>query len=146
MKYPTIALVFVIVVITFYFFSLNGQGEREDEISVEQVRQMIAKKDSVVLVDVRTVPEFDGSLGHIEGAILIPLAELNSRMNELEKYKDLNLIVICSSGIRSNRATQILRDYDFEAYNMQGGMLAWNEMLATTKKDTSGGIDETNTE
>jgi rhodanese-related sulfurtransferase len=146
LKYPTIALVFVIIIITFYFFSLKGQGEREDEVSVEQVRQMIAEKDSVVLLDVRTVPEFDGSLGHIEGAILLPLAELESRMSELEKYKNLELILICRSGNRSGRATQILRDNEFEAYNMQGGMLAWNAMLATTKKDTTGGMDETDVE
>lgn len=143
MKYPTIALVFVIVIIAFYFFSFIGQGNGEDEVSVEQVRQMITEKDSIILLDVRTVLEFDGSLGHIPGAILIPLAELESRMDELEVYKDAEVIVICRSGNRSGRATRILSDNGFKAYNMLGGMLAWNKILATTKNDSTGVRDET---
>jgi len=146
LKYPTLVLVFIIVLIAFYFFSLSGQGKSENEVSVEQVKQMIAEADSLVLLDVRTVLEFNGSLGHIEGSILLPLAELDSRMNELEKYKDWELIVICTGGSRSGQATQILRDNEFEAFNMQGGMLAWNAMLETTKQDTTGGMNETNAE
>jgi rhodanese-related sulfurtransferase len=144
LKYPTVALIFVIIVIAFFFFSLNGQGNNDDEVSIEQVRQMISEKDSLVLVDVRRVAEFDGPLGHIPGAILIPLAELESRIDELEEYRETEMIVICRSGNRSGPATRLLRERGFKSYNMLGGMLAWNTMLETTKIESNGLMDETN--
>ena len=143
MKYPTMGFVFVIVVIAFYFFSIYGQDKIEYEVSVEQVKQMIAETDSLVLLDVRRVPEFDGSLGHIPGAILLPLAELESRMIELEGFKESEMIVICRGGDRSGGATRLLRENGFNAYNMNGGMLAWNDMLETTKIDSTGESNET---
>jgi rhodanese-related sulfurtransferase len=142
LKYLKIALLFVIILLAFYLFSFAGQGKGEDVVTIEQVKSKITEKDSIVLVDVRTLPEFDGSLGHIPGAILVPLAELESRMTELEGFKDTEMIVICRSGNRSSQATRILRENGFNAYNMQGGMLAWNKMLETAKSDSTGEIDE----
>jgi rhodanese-related sulfurtransferase len=143
LKYQRIALLFVIILLAFYLFSFACQGKGEDVVTIEQVKSKITEKDSIVLVDVRTVPEFDGSLGHIPGAILVPLAELESRMTELEGFKDTEMIVICRSGNRSSQAMRILRENGFNAYNMQGGMLAWNKMLETAKSDSTGEIDET---
>ena len=58
-------------------------------------------------------------------------------------FKDTEMIVICRSGNRSSQATRILKENGFNAYNMQGGMLAWNKMLETAKSDSTGEIDET---
>jgi len=139
-------LLFVIIIIAFYFFSFKGQDESENVVTVEQVNSKITEKDSIFLVDVRTVPEFDGSLGHIDGAILLPLAELEVRMTELEDLKDTEMIVICRSGNRSGQATRLLRENGFQAFNMQGGMLAWDKMLKAAISDSTGEINETTSE
>ena len=143
MKYQIIVLVLIIVLMAFSFCSSAGQDKKEDEVTVEQVKQKMVKKDPIILLDVRTVPEFDGDLGHIPGAILIPLAELESRMPEIERYKDSEMVVICRSGNRSGQATRFLREKGFNAYNMNGGMLAWNKLSETEKSDSTGENDET---
>jgi rhodanese-related sulfurtransferase len=59
-------------------------------------------------------------------------------MDELEKFKDKELIVICSSGIRSGSATRFLRKMGFEAFNMEGGMQAWNRLQHNPLNDSTG--------
>ncbi len=65
-----------------------------------------AQKQALVL-DVRTPAEF--AAGHIEGALNVPLKELERRIPEIASDKDTPLMVHCQSGGRSAAATQILR-------------------------------------
>ena len=135
MNYTTVAFLIGILIIAFYFFSFKIQGNVE-EVTTLQVKEMITENDSLVLIDVRTHKEFIGEEGYIEGAILIPLSELKSRVDELDKFRDKELIVICSSGSRSASATRFLRKKGFEAFNMDGGMQAWNKINENIKIDT----------
>jgi sulfur dioxygenase len=76
------------------------------------------------ILDVREPAEFEGPLGHICGAILIPLGELAERTGEL--YRDRPIIAVCRAGSRSAQATVILREAGFgEVANLAGGMLRW---------------------
>jgi glyoxylase-like metal-dependent hydrolase (beta-lactamase superfamily II)/rhodanese-related sulfurtransferase len=78
----------------------------------------------VQVLDVREPEEFDGPLGHIEGAKLIPLGSLSHRANELKTDKPL--VVVCRSGARSAQATVLLGKAGFERVaNLSGGMLRW---------------------
>ena len=97
------------------------------EITVEQVKMKIADSADVVLLDVRTEGEFKGNLGHLPGAVLIPIQELENRLNELDEYKNKEIIVYCRSGNRSGTGAQILNEKGFNAVNMLGGMIEWNE-------------------
>ena len=90
--------------------------------------------EQILLLDVRTSEEFDGTMGHIEGSILIPLYELEERLAELDEYQSHEIIVICRSGNRSGIGTQILIENGYKALNMDGGMIAWNNMLEDQKK------------
>ena len=81
----------------------------------------------------RTPDEYAGSVGHIEGAVLIPLSELEDRLDELDEYKDHEIIVICLGGYRSRTGARILLKQKFRAYNMLGGMIAWNKMQSEMK-------------
>jgi rhodanese-related sulfurtransferase len=90
--------------------------------------QWLAHQDSsVLLLDVRTPEEYDDGLGHVAGAMLIPVQELEKRMNELEPYKRKTIIAICRSGNRSGKAADLLIRHGFTAMNMAGGMIRWNE-------------------
>ena len=78
----------------------------------------------VQIVDVREPDEFDGALGHVPGARLIPLGSLMGRTSELEKSKPL--VVVCRSGARSAQATVLLGKAGFDKVaNLSGGMLRW---------------------
>lgn len=74
------------------------------------------------IVDVREAREF--SVGHLEGAMNIPVAELAARLHEIPS--DTVPVFVCRSGARSLTACGIaLRGGRVEAINLEGGMLAW---------------------
>ncbi len=98
------------------------------EITVADVQKKLNVKNNILLLDVRTVTEFDGPLGHIAGAVLIPIQELEERIDELNEHKGKEIIVICHSGNRSQTGTRILISHGFNAVNMVGGMKAWNDL------------------
>ncbi len=98
-----------------------------DVVSMEEFQSNILDSNTVVL-DVRTEEEFHGPLGHIKGAILIPIDELSLRINELNEVKSKDIYVVCRSGNRSNFGKDILRENNFNAINIDGGMLAWKPL------------------
>ena len=98
-----------------------------DIVSMEEFQSEILSENTFVL-DVRTEAEFYGPLGHIDGAMLIPIDELSLRINELEDMKDKDIYVVCRSGNRSNVGKNILKENSFNAINVDGGMLAWKPL------------------
>jgi rhodanese-related sulfurtransferase len=79
---------------------------------------------AVQILDVREPGEFDGPLGHIRGARLIPLGELAERAGALAR--DRPIVAVCRAGSRSAQATVILREAGFgDVANLAGGMLRW---------------------
>jgi sulfur dioxygenase len=79
---------------------------------------------AVQILDVREEEEFTGPLGHIEGAVLIPLGQLAERIDELQR--DRPIVAVCRAGGRSAQATAILQQAGFsEIANLNGGMLRW---------------------
>lgn len=80
--------------------------------------------DDALIIDVREDKEF--AAGHIPRARHIPLSQLSSRLQELEKFKAKPILVTCRSGQRSARACNLLKKAGFETvYNQAGGILAW---------------------
>ncbi len=76
------------------------------------------------MIDVREPDEYDGPLGHIPGAELIPLGALSARAGEIPR--DRPVIAVCRAGGRSAQATVILRKAGMERVaNLAGGMLRW---------------------
>ena len=76
------------------------------------------------IVDVRDREEFDGPLGRIPGALLIPLSELSGRLGELARERPV--VAVCRSGARSARAVNMMQSAGFrDVANLAGGMLRW---------------------
>jgi rhodanese-related sulfurtransferase len=91
-------------------------------VSTEEAKQLIDNNEVIVL-DVRTPDEFQG--GHILNSTLIPLQELENRLTELNKGE--SYLVVCRSGNRSTKASEILTGNGFSnIYNMTGGMNNWS--------------------
>ncbi len=77
------------------------------------------------LIDVREPHEFDGELGHIANALLVPLGGLTEFLKREDKHS--KILFICRSGARSGRATlQAMAAGFTDVSNMAGGMLEWN--------------------
>lgn len=92
-------------------------------ITVQDLQHRLDAGDGPVLLDVRQPQERDiASLG----GTLIPLGELPQRVDELEDVKGREVVVYCRSGGRSAQAVQFLRAQGFDAYNLEGGTLAWS--------------------
>ena len=78
----------------------------------------------VQIVDVREPDEFNGSLGHLPGAQLLPLGVLKDKVSVLKKESPI--VTVCRSGARSAQATVILGKAGFDKVaNLSGGMLRW---------------------
>lgn len=96
-------------------------GERKTRVTPQEARDAVAAGRST-LVDVRRYDDYLN--GHADGAVCIPLAELERRAGELPRDTPVDLV--CRLGNSSGIALQKLQALGFEnAANVAGGMEAW---------------------
>lgn len=96
-----------------YTWNINPQNAR-----------FLQEKQEAIIIDVRENNEWNA--GHINGAIHIPLNEIEERISELMRYKNNQLILQCRSGGRSMKAIDILKKSGFNNLkNMDGGLNEW---------------------
>ena len=95
-----------------------------EEISAVELKKMLDDGEDFQLIDVRQPDEY--AFAKIEGAKLIPLGEIISRMGELDSDKEV--ILHCKMGGRSARAIEFLRasGYTGPLKNLRGGITAWS--------------------
>lgn len=99
-------------------------------------RTAYEQREDLEIVDVREDAEWKE--GRIEGAVHIPLAELEERIGELDGARPV--VTVCRSGQRSLRAADLLGDLGYRAESMEGGMQAWQDAgLPITTPDGSPG-------
>ena len=90
-----------------------------------EATQLINRQDAVVL-DVRNADEFQK--GHILNARNVPLAQLETRLSDLDRYRQKPVIVTCETGNRSGAAVAVLRRSGFaQVFNLSGGVAAWQQ-------------------
>ncbi len=95
-----------------------------EEISAVELKKKLDDGDDFQLIDVRQPDEY--AFAKIEGAKLIPLGEIPSRVGELDPKKEV--ILHCKMGGRSARAIEFLRSsgYTGPLKNLRGGITAWS--------------------
>ena len=91
-----------------------------------------ARSNNILLLDVRTAAEFNGTapdkFGRLKNALNIPIQELEARIKELDAYKDKEIIVYCSHSHRSPQASYLLTQNGFKKIiNLQYGMHMWKD-------------------
>lgn len=108
------------------FWSLIGNNIRGiKDVDCTAALQLINHKNALVL-DVREDGEY--KLGHILNSMHIPLGKLNERSDELEKFKDQPIVVVCRTSNRSGMACATLAKRGFtQAYVLAGGVTAWQK-------------------
>jgi rhodanese-related sulfurtransferase len=109
--------------VLFALFVRNEMSRGGATVSAQQLVQLVNSEDAVV-IDVRDKGEFDE--GHIVGAINVPHANLDARLDELKKYKDKPVVIACKMGQHSGTAGTILRKAGFENVSrLRGGITEW---------------------
>ncbi len=94
-------------------------------INVRELKRKMDAREKFSLIDVREPFEFD--IAKIDGATLIPLGEIATRIDELENEE---IIVHCHSGARSAQAVDLMRKAGLtNVYNLEGGIDAWSEEI-----------------
>jgi molybdopterin/thiamine biosynthesis adenylyltransferase/rhodanese-related sulfurtransferase len=92
-------------------------------ISVKELKAKMDNGETFTLIDVREPFEYD--IAHIAASRLIPLGELETRIDELPRAG--TLVLQCHTGGRSEHATRLLREAGFDnAVNLEGGIDAWS--------------------
>ncbi len=95
-------------------------------VTVQDLNEARLTRAPHLLLDVREPAEH--AVGHIEGSMLIPLGELESRLGELPR--DRRILVHCKGGGRSAKAVGLLRQRGFDdAWNVTGGITAWSQEI-----------------
>jgi sulfur-carrier protein adenylyltransferase/sulfurtransferase len=93
-----------------------------NEINVLELKERIDRGEAPAIIDVREPQEY--KICRIAGAVLIPMRELPSRVDELDRTAEV--VVHCRSGMRSANAVLWLRSQGFtRARNLTGGILEW---------------------
>lgn len=101
-----------------------GLNTNVPEITVEELKKLLASNEKYTLVDVRTADEY--SRGKIRGSINVPLDDLASKIESIIPDKSAKIYVYCLSGSRSLNASHILQKLGYKNIcNVKSGLLAW---------------------
>ena len=107
---------FLVLLVAACAEAARGAG---GHISGAEGRALLAA--GATLLDVRSPAEF--AAGHLDGAVLVPVDELDARLGELPH--DRPVVVYCRSGGRSARAASLLAAAGYEVHDL-GGMGNWD--------------------
>ena len=88
-------------------------------VDPEEAQRLLGS--GAALLDVREPSEWKA--GHAPGALHLPLGALESRLDTLPTER--RVVVVCRSGNRSAKATELLVRAGYDAVNLEGGMRAW---------------------
>lgn len=122
------AFVALVLMVIFNEFRVAGNG-----VTTAQAVRLMNREEAIAL-DIRDRKEY--SAGHITGSLNIPLANLDSRISELDKYKDKKILVVCKMGNSAAMAVAKLQKAGFtEALRLKGGMMQWQtDSMPVVKK------------
>ena len=93
------------------------------QISQDEAKDMMARDDGHIIVDVRRQDEYDA--GHIPGAILIPNESIDKERPKELPDLDQIILVYCRSGRRSKEASEKLAKMGYTNIYEFGGIITW---------------------
>ena len=114
----------VLLIVSGSLYLWNMMRSEGGDLSPQEAVNLINRENGIV-VDVRDAIPYKES--HMAGARNIPLAQLESRLADLEKFKN-RPIVVCGAGSAADGAVKLLRKQGFERVaGVNGGLKAWTE-------------------
>jgi rhodanese-related sulfurtransferase len=121
---------------------IKAAKARISEISPQQLQQMLASDDDLLLVDVRESSEHEQ--GHIKGALLVPRGILEAAADpaypkhhdELSAARERPVVLYCATGGRSALAADTLRLMGFtNVFSLDGGFVRWAQEALPVMKE-----------
>lgn len=105
---------------------LIGSIRRGDMLSIPRLKQRLDAGDDILILDVRTPEDYNGEQGHIAGSTLLPLEQLEQRLDEISDYYEKTVVCICRTDRKSARAAQLLAEKGFaDVHVAKMGMTDW---------------------
>jgi len=123
-----ILIIFILIGITYVLIN-NNKSITYQSITPVDAKARLETDGDIVLLDVRTVEEYDS--GHIPGSILIPLDILEQEIEGVLPDKNQEIIVYCRSGRRSKNAVNTLITMGYKNVYDLGGILDWPYEIET---------------
>ena len=109
---------------TLTMLMLHESRKAGPALSINEAVQLV-NGDGGIFLDIREATDY--ARGHITDSVHIPAAALVKRSNELEKYRDKPVVVVCKMGQSAGPATKSLRAQGFSrAQKLSGGMMEWD--------------------
>jgi sulfur-carrier protein adenylyltransferase/sulfurtransferase len=102
----------------------KGTKKEVEETSISEAHRLLGKGDRVILLDVREQEEID--LGYINGAVFIPRAQVEEKVDSALPEKEVPVVVYCAAGVRSLLAAKTLKKLGYtQVYSMAEGFNGW---------------------
>ena len=110
---------------TMLLWPLLRSGGGGPSVTTLEATQMINRQDALVL-DVREQAEY--AQAHVLNARGMPLSQIETRLGDIEKFKEKPVIVYCATNNRSSVAVAKLKKHGFtQVYSLNGGFAAWQQ-------------------
>ncbi len=121
-------LALALLAVVAFLPRLIGTLRRGRMMDTVDFRQRLAAETDLLVLDVRTSEDFVGEQGHIDGAVNIPVEELQQRMAELGDHLEHPVAIVCRTDKRSAKAALLLTEEGFaDVHVVRGGMTKWIE-------------------
>lgn len=105
---------------------LIGSVRKGAMLNVTNLKQRMDEGEDILLLDVRTAEDYDGEQGHIAGSTLVPLEQLEQRIDEISDYYEKTVVTICRTDRKSAKAAQLLAEQGFaDVHVAKMGMTDW---------------------
>jgi rhodanese-related sulfurtransferase len=112
----------VLTVLLIWTLAMPALAMAFQEITSAEAKSLLGKGGSVFLLDVRTPEEY--RQGHLQGAVLIPISEIEKRVGDVPPNK--KIVVYCAVGSRSRQVAGFLTSKGYrEVYDMKDGIIGW---------------------
>ena len=121
-------LAFALLAVVSFLPRIIGALRKGSMLAVDELKQRLDSGEDVLLLDVRTPEDYVGEQGHVAGSKLIPLEELEQRIDELGDYLEKPVVTICRTDRKSAKAAQLLAQHGFaDVHVSKMGMTDWNK-------------------
>ena len=98
------------------------------EITVDDLFNRVNSDQPPLLIDIRDAADYNGGYGHIPNARSIDILQLESKLEDLQPFKDKEIVTMCPGGGLSLAAVEILTEAGFtDVKSLKGGIGLWHK-------------------
>lgn len=121
-----ILLALALLALVAFLPRLFGSIRRGAMLNVEELKRRMDHGEDILLLDVRSIEDYNGEQGHIAGSLSLPLSQLEQQITEVDDYYEKMVAIICRTDQQSLKAAQLLTQKGFaDVRVVKMGMTDW---------------------